>query len=228
MAAYTSPRKRPAPKRKARSSARRAYHHGNLVPALIEAALQLVQEGGLPAVTVREAARRAGVSPGAPFRHFPTRMALMTAVAEHAMAGFHRAIMAGLAAAPAGDPAPTPIARIRAIGRAYVRWALQHSAPYQVISAHDQIDYAHSPTLRRLDGDVRAAFAAEVEAAMAQGLIHGASAAGIQAACRAMVHGLARMQADGIFPRWGVTAAQAEAASFAALDLLIAGLMRPT
>ena len=58
------------------------YHHGNLRQVLIDATLALIEEGGPEAVTVREAARRAGVSPGAPFRHFPTRTSLMTAVAE--------------------------------------------------------------------------------------------------------------------------------------------------
>jgi hypothetical protein len=49
---------------------------------LVEAALQLAETGGAEAVSVREAARRAGVSPGAPFRHFPNRDALMAAVAD--------------------------------------------------------------------------------------------------------------------------------------------------
>ena len=59
--------------------AKRPYHHGDLRRVLVEAALQLVEEGGADAVSVREAARRAGVSPGAPFRHFPSRNALMNA-----------------------------------------------------------------------------------------------------------------------------------------------------
>src|SRR5579863_903664 len=62
--------------------AARPYHHGDLRRVLIDAASQLAEEGGAEAVSVREAARRAGVSPGAPFRHFPSRDALMLAVAE--------------------------------------------------------------------------------------------------------------------------------------------------
>ncbi len=76
------------------------YHHGDLRRVLIEAALQLAGEGGAAAVSVREAARRAGVSPGAPFRHFPSRDALMTAVAGEAQQRFRAEISAALAEVP--------------------------------------------------------------------------------------------------------------------------------
>src|SRR5262245_33454677 len=79
--------KRSAAKRapaRARPASRRAgsvrpYHHGDLRRVLIDAAFELVGEGGAEAVSVREAARRAGVSPGAPFRHFASRDALLAA-----------------------------------------------------------------------------------------------------------------------------------------------------
>ena len=79
------PKHMPVPARPKRAAARRPappqkpYHHGDLRRVLIDAALRLAEEGGPAAVSVREAARRAGVSPGAPFRHFPSRDALMMA-----------------------------------------------------------------------------------------------------------------------------------------------------
>ncbi|HEX7924546.1 MAG TPA: helix-turn-helix domain-containing protein, partial [Bradyrhizobium sp.] len=72
---------KPRPAVAGRAPAAKPYHHGDLRRVLIEAAMQLVGEGGPEAVSVREAARRAGVSPAAPFRHFPSRDALMNAVA---------------------------------------------------------------------------------------------------------------------------------------------------
>src|SRR6266513_794447 len=83
-----------------RAPAPKPYHHGDLRRVLIDAALQLVGEGGAEAVSVREAARRAGVSPGAPFRHFPSRVALMTAVAEEAQRRFRAEIETALAEVP--------------------------------------------------------------------------------------------------------------------------------
>src|ERR1700704_5087992 len=116
--------------------ARRDYHHGNLRQALIEAALELVSEGGGEAVSVREAARRAGVSPGAPFRHFPTRTALMTAVAEESMRRFRAEIDAALKLAPADHP----LRRLRAIALAYLRWAMRNPAYFEVHSTQRLFD----------------------------------------------------------------------------------------
>ena len=77
------PAAKAAPARRPRRD-RHGYHHGDLRRVLVAEALQLAAEGGLDAVNIREAARRAGVSPGAPFRHFADRQALLTAVAEEA------------------------------------------------------------------------------------------------------------------------------------------------
>src|SRR6201996_8080690 len=101
----TQRRRPPAPK---------PYHHGDLRRVLIDAALKLAEEGGPEAVSVREAARRAGVSPGAPFRHFESRSALMTAVAEEAQRRFRTGIEAALKDAPAN----APLKRFRAFGLA--------------------------------------------------------------------------------------------------------------
>src|SRR3569623_757885 len=87
------------PRDRRRTPEARPYHHGDLRRVLIDAALQLAAEGG--EVSVREAARRAAVSPGAPFRHFPNRDALMAAVAEEAQRRFRTEIEAALAEAPA-------------------------------------------------------------------------------------------------------------------------------
>ena len=118
------PARRPAPPPK-------PYHHGDLRRVLIDAALQLVEEGGAEGLSVREAARRAGVSPGAPFRHFPSRIALMTAVAEEAQRRFRAEIEAALAEVPAGDP----LARFRCLGLAYLRWAMRNPTHFEIISS---------------------------------------------------------------------------------------------
>jgi len=67
---------------------RRGYHHGNLREALIEAALKLISERGTEGVTLSEAARMAGVSPAAPYRHFKDRGNLMAAVAHQGFVEF--------------------------------------------------------------------------------------------------------------------------------------------
>src|SRR5690348_2578123 len=111
----------PKPKRPARraSPPRKPYHHGDLRRVLVDAALDLAAQSGAEQVSVREAARRAGVSPGAPFRHFPSREALLTAVAEEAQRRFRAEIETALATAP-----DEPLAQFRSLGLAYLRWAM--------------------------------------------------------------------------------------------------------
>src|SRR5260370_41245753 len=88
-----------------RASARpKPYHHGDLRRGLIDAALELVKEAGPGGGSVREAARRAGVSRGAPLRHFESRDALMTAGAQGARRRFRARFDTALAATPPGDP----------------------------------------------------------------------------------------------------------------------------
>ena len=69
---------------------RRGYHHGNLREALIRAALSLIAEKGPAGFTFAEAARSAGVSPAAPYRHFRDRDDLMADVARQGFRGSRR------------------------------------------------------------------------------------------------------------------------------------------
>jgi AcrR family transcriptional regulator len=97
---------------------RRGYHHGNLREALIEAALELISEKGPGGFTFAEAARAAGVSPAAPYRHFRDRDALIADVAKR---GFE-AFSAALATAWDGGR-PEPRAAFDRVGRAYLEFA---------------------------------------------------------------------------------------------------------
>src|SRR5687767_8172023 len=90
----------------------RAYHHGNLKEALLEAAVALVAERGTAGFTLREVARRAGVSHNAPYRHYKDREALLAEVARQGFEELGGALAKALAAAGAD-----PIDRFRAIGR---------------------------------------------------------------------------------------------------------------
>jgi AcrR family transcriptional regulator len=104
---------------------RRGYHHGNLREALVEAALALVAEKGPAGLTIAEAARLAGVSPGAPYRHFRDAEALL---AEVALRGFER-FSAALSAAW-NDGRPDPLRAFEALGRAYLGFAREEPAYY--------------------------------------------------------------------------------------------------
>jgi AcrR family transcriptional regulator len=109
------------------------YHHGDLRNALLETATELARLDGPRAVTVREVARRNGVSPSAAYRHFVDQQALITAVAHAVLldlAARMRADVAAVATADPAEPAPDPagaaLERFRAVGLAYVDFALTH------------------------------------------------------------------------------------------------------
>jgi AcrR family transcriptional regulator len=104
---------------------RRGYHHGNLREALVEAALALIGQKGPAGFTIAEAARLAGVSPGAPYRHFRDAEALL---AEVALRGFDR--FAALLSAAWNNGQPDPIRGFEALGRAYLAFAREEPAYY--------------------------------------------------------------------------------------------------
>ena len=80
-------------KRRAREE--RGYHHGNLKEALIQAARQLIAEKGPAGFTFADAARSAGVSPAAPYRHFRDREALLADVAREGFQRFEAMLSTG-------------------------------------------------------------------------------------------------------------------------------------
>lgn len=182
-----------------RPDPRQSYHHGNLVDALIAATIAIIEEEGLERVSVREAAKRAGVSPGAPFRHFPSKTALMTAVAEQAMHRLTQAVKEALAQAPADDP----MAALEAIGVGYLRWALDNPHHFEVISSRTLIDFARSKALVEENAAIREIMVELLERARDKGqLPTDVDFDHMMLTSRALVYGLARMAVDGHFPEW--------------------------
>ena len=209
-------------RRNARAPAAKPYHHGDLRRVLIDAALQLVGEGGPDAVSVREAARRAGVSPGAPFRHFPSRDALMNAVAEEAQRRFRAEIEAALSAAPAGDP----LGRFRCLGLAYLRWAMKNPTHFEIISSRRLFDHDRAAGVSQDNDELIDLTERTLAEAFAQGQLRVTDLKRVQIAGRALVYGFARMNIDGHFPRWGVTGADAGRSAEDILDLFIEGIAK--
>src|SRR5664279_3366378 len=94
---------------------RETYHHGDLRRALVVAAVRVVARKGAEEVSLRGLARQLGVSPRAPYRHFPSKEALLAAVSAEAFRRFE-AYLDGVLAGVGADP----LERFHARGRAYV------------------------------------------------------------------------------------------------------------
>ncbi len=124
-----------------------SYHHGNLREALLRRAVQVIADSGVEAVSLRGLARDLGVSHAAPRRHFADRRALLAALAQE---GFRRSLQAMEdGAREAGDD---PIARHRALGRSYVRFACEDPAYFRAINhpeVSDLVDHELAAAKRR-------------------------------------------------------------------------------
>jgi AcrR family transcriptional regulator len=121
--------------------ARTGYHHGDLRQALVEATTEIVGERGVGGFTVAEAARRAGVSSGAPFRHFADREALLAAAGVAAIADLRRRFERAIAGAP--DPA----AALAEVGAAFVIYAIENPAGFELTHG-PRLAYRESPELQ--------------------------------------------------------------------------------
>jgi AcrR family transcriptional regulator len=105
-----------------------AYHHGNLRTALLDAALELVREAGVGSISLREVARRAGVSHAAPAHHFGDKAGLLTALATQGFEMFGEALRAG-----ASRAVDQPQLRLSWVGWAYVMFAAEHRAHFEIM-----------------------------------------------------------------------------------------------
>jgi AcrR family transcriptional regulator len=162
------------------------------------------------------------VSPGAPFRHFESRDALMTAAAEEAQRRFRAEIAEALAEIPADDP----LRRFRGFGLAYLRWAMRNPAHFEIISNGRHFDHDGALELSRDNAELIAATGTLLAEAGARGQLRTTDLKRVQIAGRALVYGLARMNLDGHFPRWGVAADEIGPTVEAALDLFIGSIAR--
>lgn len=120
---------------------KRGYHHGNLRQALIEAALQLIEEKGPTGFTLSEAAKTAGVTPAAVYRHFEGREDL---IAEIALQGFE--VFADLLHYAYETGQPSALASFEAVGRAYLAFARKYPGHY-IAMFESGISMQRSPEL---------------------------------------------------------------------------------
>jgi AcrR family transcriptional regulator len=121
----------------ARAKGRRRYHHGDLRSALIAAGRELLAENGPRGFTLRECARRAGVSHAAPAHHFPTAGDLLAEIAATGFDDLTTSMRRFAAEVPLGDEA----GHLVALGRGYVAFALTNRAVFQLMFRCDAFSF---------------------------------------------------------------------------------------
>jgi AcrR family transcriptional regulator len=114
--------------RKEQRRAERGYHHGNLKEALLQAALGLIAEKGAAGFTFADAARMAGVSPAAPYRHFRDRDELLSNIAQRGFEQFEQALTLAW-----DDGRPDTVTAFERVGKAYLAFAREEPAFYSAM-----------------------------------------------------------------------------------------------
>ncbi|MFE0102386.1 TetR/AcrR family transcriptional regulator [Streptomyces sp. NPDC059009] len=172
-------------------AARTGYHHGDLPAALTRAALELLDEQGLERVTVREVARRAGVSPGAPFRHFADRQALLTAVAD--------VIITDYEAWQLAQPLEEYGGPVRAFGLGFIRYAIRH--PHRFTLMRTRVFGPAQPDglQHRLIG-IERSFTEMLVEGQRLGELREGDPEVMRLTAQAVVYGLSQMIVDGYLP----------------------------
>lgn len=201
--------------------ARRPYHHANLRQALIEAGLAILAEEGAEALTLRAAARRAGVSHNAPYRHFADKEALLAAIAEE---GF--VMLAAAVERASARFVSDPRQRLEEAGWAYIQFALTHPDHLRVMfggmvpnpQAHAGLSSAGKRAFEQLATIIRDGQRA--------GAIVDLSERALAVSAWAMVHGLATLLSSAPIPPDVRDATSAEALARFCLRVQFDGLRR--
>jgi AcrR family transcriptional regulator len=169
--------------------AKRPYHHGNLRRVLLDCALGLFMDRGTFDFTFRELAREANVSHGAPYRHFASKADLLAALRAEA---FSRLV--GTARFAAADATSDPRTRIRLLGEAYVRFAVENPQLFQLLlqggAPSTESDDSGFALLRNALAEARTAGVVRDDIGVKE----------LGLAVWSLVHGLAALSASGRTP----------------------------
>jgi AcrR family transcriptional regulator len=161
---------------------------------VLEASLALIEEGGLDRFSMREVARKAGVSHQAPYHYFGDREAILAALAGE---GFSKLGESLVRAAPQASSEPVKV--VEAMGRAYVEFALRHPAYFQSMFRADAVPLDRYPDARKREDEAFGKLMEGIGQAFANQPNEVRRAIAI--ACWAMVHGLATLILEGRLAR---------------------------
>ena len=180
--------------RRPKTKAAADYHHGDLRQALLDAAIVLMTEEGIAALSLRELARRIGVTYGAPHHHFPEKVELFAAIAEEGFAALIARVQERLVAAP-----DAPAERLRIVGRTYLDFATTETVRYAVMFLPELRDRERFRALHATGGRALELLAAGFEATG----VPRATAPARAVACWSTLHGFAMLVNQGFLDeRW--------------------------
>lgn len=171
---------------------KRPYHHGNLRPVLLRAAIKLIAEVGPAAFTLREVARRAGISHNAPYRHFRDKDELLAAVATEGFDRLAEALTRAVDSARGAGRPPGSLERLRASGLGYVRFALRSPEHLQVMFDWP-LDTRRAPALAGAGEHAFSILVGLVEDCQREGTLPAGDPLPLARTAWSLVHGVAKL-----------------------------------
>jgi AcrR family transcriptional regulator len=192
---------------------RATYHHGDLKRALVDAALTLVAEKGPRGFTLSEAARRAGVSLAAPYRHFADKAHLLAAAAEQGFVALHAALVDGL------DATPDPAEQVVECSRRYVGWAVAHPDHYRVMFGGDTDKTLH-PGLLEAGERTFGVLLDVISRCQTAGVIDAGDPRRVAGPMWSTVHGIASLAIGGDLDHVGIDESPEDLAARSAAEIL--------
>jgi AcrR family transcriptional regulator len=176
---------------------RATYHHGDLPKALTDAATEMARAGGPDAVVLRAAARAAGVSAAAAYRHFADHGELLQVVRERAIDALAAAMRESLNSGdPLPDPAQEAVRRLRALGRAYISFALHDPGLFRTAFCRPETAVPDVTDRIATHGPF-ALLSGVLDELVEHGVLDPSRRQGAEIPAWAAVHGLATLLVDG-------------------------------
>jgi AcrR family transcriptional regulator len=167
------------------------YHHGDLRAALVQSGLEILETEGLPALSLRGVAARAGVSHAAPAHHFKNLQSLLSALATVGFERFAAAMLAERSGAPA-----SPAAQLRAASRGYIAFAKANPALFRLMFSGTALDWTSPGLIAAADAAFKHLAEISAPAAHMWGAKGAAGAAQFQTLIWSTIHGYAHLLLD--------------------------------
>jgi len=212
------PVKRRRPKKPSSRRARSGAGGGSLRDTLVNAAVALIARKGPQGFSLREVARRARVSEAAPYWHFADREALLAAVAERGFSEMAQGMM------EIWSREADPAERFRALGIAYVRFALAQPSYLRVMFGSEVPDKAEHPALEAAGERTFGLLVQAIAECQAAGQVRGGDPEAFAVAAWSIVHGLAALLIDGRLKDRAPSPAEAERLAHTITDCVMLGL----
>jgi AcrR family transcriptional regulator len=204
---------------------RSSYHHGDLPNALADAATDMAKAGGPDAVVLRAAARAAGVSAAAAYRHFADHDELLAVVRRRALDALAAAMRLSLdSATPLPDPAEEAVRRLRALGSAYINFALEDPGLFRTAFCRPDKPLSDATETMASQGPY-ALLSAVLDELVEYGVLDPGRRTGAEIPAWSAVHGLATLLLDG--PLAQISAEERALAIARTSDFMLNGIKGP-